>query len=78
MQLLTEKEAASFCDFIDRHDFFYICGHKEPDGDCIFSCIALGMLVQKKAKSFSCFRQGLLNEPKSNNTKIDFHRQCAF
>ena len=58
MQLLTEKEAASFCDFIDRHDFFYICGHKEPDGDCVFSCIALGMLVQKKGKEFQLLSAG--------------------
>ena len=58
MQLLTETEAASFRDFIDRHDFFYICGHKEPDGDCICSCIALGMLVQKKGKEFQLLSAG--------------------
>ncbi|MGI0530338.1 DHH family phosphoesterase [Treponema socranskii] len=58
MQLLTETQIASFCDFIDRHDFFYICGHKEPDGDCICSCIALGMLVQKKGKEFQLLSAG--------------------
>ncbi|MFC2280690.1 MAG: bifunctional oligoribonuclease/PAP phosphatase NrnA [Treponema socranskii subsp. buccale] len=58
MQLLTETEAKSFRDFIDQHDFFYICGHKEPDGDCICSCIALGMLVQKKGKEFQLLSAG--------------------
>ena len=58
MQLLTETEAASFGNFIDRHDFFYIAGHKEPDGDCICSCIALGMLVQNKDKEFQLLSAG--------------------
>ena len=58
MKALTEADAASFRDFIDRHDFFYICGHKEPDGDCVCSCIALGMLVQKKGKEFQLLSAG--------------------
>ena len=38
-------------DFIDRHGPFYIIGHKEPDGDCIGSQLALASFLKRSGRS---------------------------
>ena len=38
-------------DFLDYYDNFIIAGHKEPDGDCIGSCIALSLFLKRKNKN---------------------------
>jgi bifunctional oligoribonuclease and PAP phosphatase NrnA len=38
-------------DFIDRHGPFYVIGHKEPDGDCIGSQIALASFLKRSGRS---------------------------
>ncbi|MBN1616116.1 MAG: bifunctional oligoribonuclease/PAP phosphatase NrnA [Spirochaetales bacterium] len=37
-------------DLILNHDFFIIAGHKEPDGDCVGSCLALASYLERKGK----------------------------
>jgi bifunctional oligoribonuclease and PAP phosphatase NrnA len=37
-------------DFIDRHGPFYIIGHKEPDGDCVGSQLALASFLERSGK----------------------------
>ncbi|HAH61039.1 MAG TPA: bifunctional oligoribonuclease/PAP phosphatase NrnA [Treponema sp.] len=58
MKLLTEEQIASFRGFIANHDFFYIVGHKEPDGDCICSCLALGLLIKSEGKQYQLLSAG--------------------
>jgi phosphoesterase RecJ-like protein len=42
-------------DFIDRHGSFYVIGHKEPDGDCIGSQLALASFLRRNGKeAFLC------------------------
>jgi bifunctional oligoribonuclease and PAP phosphatase NrnA len=38
-------------DFIDRHGPFYVIGHKEPDGDCIGSQLALASFLKRTGKT---------------------------
>jgi phosphoesterase RecJ-like protein len=38
-------------DFIDRHGPFYVIGHKEPDGDCIGSQLALASFLRRNGKN---------------------------
>jgi phosphoesterase RecJ-like protein len=38
-------------DFIDRHGPFYVIGHKEPDGDCVGSQLALASFLKRSGKS---------------------------
>ncbi len=38
-------------DFIDRHGTFYVIGHKEPDGDCVGSQIALASFLRRSGKT---------------------------
>jgi bifunctional oligoribonuclease and PAP phosphatase NrnA len=37
-------------DFIDRHGPFYVIGHKEPDGDCVGSQLALASFLKRTGK----------------------------
>jgi Exopolyphosphatase-related proteins len=42
-------------DFIDRHGPFYIIGHKEPDGDCVGSQLALASFLRRTGKkAYTC------------------------
>ncbi|HRZ89327.1 MAG TPA: bifunctional oligoribonuclease/PAP phosphatase NrnA, partial [Spirochaetia bacterium] len=36
--------------FIDGREVFLIVGHKEPDGDCIGSQLALSSFLRRKGK----------------------------
>lgn len=38
-------------DFIRDHESFIIAGHKEPDGDCIGSCLAMESFLKRLGKS---------------------------
>jgi phosphoesterase RecJ-like protein len=38
-------------DFIDRHGPFYVIGHKEPDGDCVGSQMALASFLRRSGKN---------------------------
>jgi len=37
-------------EFIDRYDTFYVIGHKEPDGDCVGSQLALASFLRRLGK----------------------------
>jgi phosphoesterase RecJ-like protein len=37
-------------DFIDRHGPFYVIGHKEPDGDCVGSQLALASFLKRSGR----------------------------
>lgn len=45
-------------DFLDRHQTFYIIGHKEPDGDCIGSQLALGSFLKRQGKGVALCSAG--------------------
>ncbi len=58
MQLLNEKQILAFKNFIENHDSFIICGHKEPDGDCISSCIGLSKIIEHFKKPYLMLNAG--------------------
>lgn len=58
MQAITDVQFKSFDDFINNHDSFIVVGHKEPDGDCISSCLGLASLIQKKGKTVQTVSAG--------------------
>lgn len=47
MKIVTEQQIESFKNFLNSHDFFYVIGHKEPDGDCVYSCLAVSSILKK-------------------------------
>ncbi|UTC68146.1 MULTISPECIES: bifunctional oligoribonuclease/PAP phosphatase NrnA [unclassified Treponema] len=38
-------------EFLDNYENFIIAGHKEPDGDCIGSCLAMSLFLKRKNKN---------------------------
>ena len=38
-------------DFIEQYGPFYIIGHKEPDGDCVGSQLALASFLKRSGKT---------------------------
>ena len=58
MQIITDEQIASFSQFLSSHDFFYVIGHKEPDGDCISSCLGMASLLDAKKISYQLLNAG--------------------
>ncbi len=58
MKIITEAHIKKFLNFIESHDFFYIISHKEPDGDAIFSSLAMGALLKAKGKKYKLLSAG--------------------
>lgn len=58
MQIITDEQIASFSQFLSSHDFFYVIGHKEPDGDCISSCLGMASLLNAKKISYQLLSAG--------------------
>lgn len=58
MNQISTAQLESFKNFINSHDFFYIAGHKEPDGDCIASSLGLSSLLKKLNKEHKLINAG--------------------
>lgn len=58
MKEITEIEVKAFSDFIKNHNFFYIIGHKEPDGDCISSCLGMKAILEHFKKPYKLLSAG--------------------
>jgi phosphoesterase RecJ-like protein len=48
--LTLKKVPQSIIEFIEHHDCFYVLGHREPDGDCIGSQLALASFLRSIGK----------------------------
>lgn len=50
-------------EFIEMHDSFYVLGHKEPDGDCAASQLALVSILQRLGKTAFPLSSGPFSKP---------------
>ena len=50
MSKLVQEDFNNFAAYVNKHENFIIAGHKEPDGDCIASAIALSTLLHQMGK----------------------------
>ena len=55
---ISQNTIDEFKSFIDNHNFFFIVGHKEPDGDCITSCLGLAAILEHFGKSYQLLSAG--------------------
>jgi len=78
MKLLTEEQISQFRSFITNHDFFYIAGHKEPDGDCICSCLVLGLLIKSTGKAYQLLSAGPFKRPEIHQYEKQFSSSMQF
>ncbi len=58
MAKFTKDDAEKFRSFIDSHSFFYVIGHKEPDGDCISSCLGIAAILDHFKKPYQLLSAG--------------------
>lgn len=55
---ITTQDVEKLKSFIENHSFFFIIGHKEPDGDCISSCLGLAAILDKFNKPYQLLSAG--------------------
>ena len=58
MSIITQKDSDSFKDFIQNHNSFIVIGHKEPDGDCIASCLGVAGILDYYKKPYKLISAG--------------------
>lgn len=58
MIIISDAQINSFKKFLDTHETFIIAGHKEPDGDCISSCLGLSFILEKTGKPYVMINAG--------------------
>lgn len=58
MNIIGEQYFLGFKNFIENHDFFLIIGHKDPDGDCIASCLGLSKILENFGKNYQLLSAG--------------------
>lgn len=49
---ISDSQISSFREFLVSHDSFIIAGHKEPDGDCVSSCMGLSFILDSMSKPY--------------------------
>lgn len=64
----TNTTLAALADELKRLDDFVVCGHVNPDGDCLGSQLALGLALQALGKRVTC----LLVNPGPVEAGLDF------
>lgn len=75
MKILPDEKIEELREFINTHKFFYVIGHKEPDGDCIASCLGVAAILKYykkehlllsagpfKRNEISCYENMFTNE----------------
>lgn len=58
MKEITQQDADNLKAFIDSHNFFFIAGHKEPDGDCVSSCLGVAAILDAFGKKYQLLSAG--------------------
>ena len=55
---ITHEKVQELKAFIENHNFFFIAGHKEPDGDCITSCLGIAAILDYFGKPYQLLSAG--------------------
>ena len=58
MKTISDEQLKEFKKFIENHEHFYIAGHKEPDGDCIASCLGVAEILKHFKKEYKLVNAG--------------------
>lgn len=58
MTIISDEKISEFKNFLSKHEFFFIIGHKEPDGDCIFSCLAISKILEQLKLPYQLLNAG--------------------
>ena len=55
---IDQKCIDLFKNFILQHEFFFVIGHKEPDGDCVASCLGIAAILDYFKKEYQLLSAG--------------------
>lgn len=58
MKEILEEDFNNLRQFVENHDFFFVAGHKEPDGDCIASCFGIKGILDAFNKPYQLLSAG--------------------
>lgn len=78
MKQVTSQDASELKDFIQAHDFFFVIGHKEPDGDCIASCLGVAAILDYFSKEYQLLSAGPFKRIDILQWKDDFSDTMIF
>ena len=78
MREITNQDAAELSNFINQHDFFFVIGHKEPDGDCITSCLGIAAILDFFKKPYQLLSAGPFKRNEVARWQNDFSNTMLF
>jgi bifunctional oligoribonuclease and PAP phosphatase NrnA len=64
-------------DFLRSHDSFIVIGHKEPDGDCLASQLALASLIRAMGKEATLHSAGPFDRPEISSYAAAFSAEIT-
>ena len=67
-----KKVPAALKAFLSEHDTYVIAGHKEPDGDCAGSSLALASFLRRKGKNTVLLSAGPFNRAELRELEASF------
>ncbi len=78
MKIITKEQIESFKAFATAHDNFIIIGHKDPDGDCISSCIVMSEIIKSMNKKYMMISAGPFKRPEIKKYESFFEPELPF
>lgn len=78
MKEIQENNIQEFKEFISNHQYFYVIGHKEPDGDCIASCLGIADILKKSNKEYKLLSAGPFKRPEIKKFEKQFSNKTDF
>lgn len=78
MSILSDKDISSFKTFIENHNFFFVIGHKEPDGDCIASCLGIASILDSFNKEYQLLSAGPFKRNEISKYESYFSSETEF
>ncbi|MCF0242488.1 MAG: bifunctional oligoribonuclease/PAP phosphatase NrnA, partial [Treponema sp.] len=78
MSSFNNSDAKNFKSFIDSHKFFFIAGHKEPDGDCIASCLGIASILDYFQKPYQLLSAGPFKRAEIKKFENKFSSEMEF
>ena len=76
--MITTQEFNSFKKFINNHNFFIVIGHKEPDGDCISSCLGIAEILKHYNKQYQLLSAGPFKRTEIQKFEKQFTNEMEF
>jgi len=78
MQIISDVKISEFKEFIKSHDFFYVAGHKDPDGDAVYSCLAMADFLDAQGIKYQLISAGPFKRPEIREKANFFSKEMTF